>query len=163
MTETSRDEGVQKVTELMKDARIAMVTTIDPDGHLTSRPMGLQEVEFDGDLWFFADEHSDVVSEIAARPAVNVAFSSGDSWVSLAGDAEVVRDRAKSKELWNAFVDAWFPEGPDTPGVVLLKVHADAAQYWDTPHGKVVQLMSMVKSKAKGERYDGGEVGTVEL
>lgn len=163
MTETDRDEGVKQVAELVKDARIAMLTTIDDQGRLTSRPMGLQEVEFDGDLWFFADESSDVVAEINAAPAVNVSFSTGSSWVSIAGNAQVVRDREKAKELWNAFVEAWFPDGPDTPGVVLIKVNADTAQYWDTPHGKAVQLMSMLKSKVKGERYDGGETGTVEL
>jgi general stress protein 26 len=160
---TQQDEGRKKVAELIKDARIAMLTTVDDEGHLVSRPMGLQEVEFDGDLWFFADEQSDMVREVAANPAVNVSFSSSGAWVSLSGRAEVVRDRERSKELWNTFVQAWFPDGPDTPGVLLLKIHADAAQYWDTPGAKVVQLMSMVKSKVRGERYDGGETGTVEL
>ena len=157
------DEGTKKVAELVKDARISMFTTVDAEGHLVSRPMGLQEVEFDGDLWFFADERSDTVSEVTANPKVNVSFSSGDAWVSVTGDCQVVRDRAKSKELWNSFVEAWFPDGPDTPGVILLKVHAHAAQYWDSPGGKTVQLMSMVKSKLTGERYEGGESETVQL
>ncbi|PYG01792.1 General stress protein 26 [Georgenia satyanarayanai] len=157
------DEGITKVAELVKDARISMFTTVDADGRLVSRPMALQEVEFDGDLWFFADDSSDTVSEVAANPAVNISFSSGDSWVSVTGNASVVRDRAKSEELWNSFVEAWFPDGPDTPGVVLLKVDTHAAQYWDTPGGKVVQLYSMIKSKVAGERYDGGDTGTVQL
>jgi len=25
----------------------------------------------------------------------------------------------------------WFPDGPDTPGLTLIKVHADSAQYWE--------------------------------
>ncbi|KAE8763526.1 pyridoxamine 5'-phosphate oxidase family protein [Georgenia thermotolerans] len=156
-------EGRKKLAALVKDARIAMLNTIDADGHLVSRPMGLQEVEFDGDLWFFADEHSDLAADLTAVPDVNVSFSANGSWVSVSGKAEIVRDRERSKELWNTFVDAWFPDGPETPGVLLIKVHADAAQYWDTPGAKVVQLMSMVKSKIKGERYDGGETGTVTL
>ncbi len=157
------DEGTQKVAELVKDARIAMLTTVDADGRLVSRPMGLQEVEFDGDLWFFADDRSDTVSEVVANPAVNVSFSSGDSWVSVTGEAEVVRDRARFEELWNSFVEAWFPDGPGTPGVVLLRIRTHAAQYWDSPGGKAVQLYSMVKSKIAGTRYDGGDSGTVQL
>ena len=157
------DDGTQKIAELVKDARIAMFTTMNAEGRLVSRPMGLQEVEFDGDLWFFADEHSDTVSEVMTNPGVNVSFSSGGAWVSMTGDCEVVRDRAKSEELWNSFVEAWFPDGPDTPGVILLKVHAHAAQYWDAPGGKAVQLVSMVKSKLTGERYEGGDTGTVRL
>ncbi len=162
-TDDEQAEGRKKIAELVKDARIAMLTTLDADGHLVSRPMGLQEVEFDGDLWFFADENSDLVRDLGDLPDVNVSFSSSGSWVSVSGRAEIVRDHERSVELWNNFVQAWFPDGPDTPGVLLVKVHADSAQYWDTPGAKVVQLMSMVKSKLKGERYDGGETGTVKL
>src|SRR5690606_26012306 len=60
--DTMTDEGTRKIAELVTDARIAMFTTVDPGGHLVSRPMGLQEVEFDGDLWFFADDRSDTAS-----------------------------------------------------------------------------------------------------
>ncbi|WP_127131039.1 pyridoxamine 5'-phosphate oxidase family protein [Georgenia sp. SYP-B2076] len=159
----SQDEGIKKVAELVKDARIAMVTTHAAEHNLVSRPMGLQEVEFDGDLWFFADERSDTVAEIGADPRVNVSFSAGTSWVSVSGDAEVVRDRAKVEELWNSVVEAWFPDGPTTPEVVLLKVHAGSAQYWESPGGRVTTLLSMVKSKVTGERYEGGETGTVQM
>src|SRR4051794_40677524 len=71
----------------------------------------------------------------------------GSSWVSVAGNAEIVRDVAKAKELWNAGLDAWFPDGPETPGLVLVKVHADTAEYWDTPGGKVMTLLSYAKAK----------------
>jgi general stress protein 26 len=51
MTTThAHDEDTRKVADLIKGNRIAMLTTTAPDGTLTSRPMGLQEVEFDGDL-----------------------------------------------------------------------------------------------------------------
>jgi hypothetical protein len=56
MTETS--EQVKKVADLAKGIRIGMLTTVDADGHFISRPMAQQEVEFDGDLWFFAERGS---------------------------------------------------------------------------------------------------------
>ncbi|MDD9207545.1 hypothetical protein PU560_13900 [Georgenia sp. 10Sc9-8] len=40
---------------------------------------------------------------------------------------------------------------------------ADAAQYWDSPGGRTVQLISITKSKVAGERYDGGDTDTVQL
>ncbi|QDB79617.1 pyridoxamine 5'-phosphate oxidase [Georgenia wutianyii] len=157
------DDGTKKIAELVKDAGIAMFTTVDADHRLVSRPMGLQEVEFDGDLWFFADDRSDTVAEVSANPSVNVSFSTRGSWVSVTGDCEVVRDRDRAEQLWSSSVEAWFPDGPTTPGVVLLKVHAHAAQYWDVPGAKVVQLFSLVKAKVTGQRFEGGESGTVEL
>jgi general stress protein 26 len=115
----SHDEDVAKVTELVKDMRMGMLTTVDVDGSLVSRPMAAQETEFDGDLWFYADGDSSLVGQLETKPQVNVSFSSSSSWVSIAGSAEVVRDPAKAKELWNSWVEAWFPDGPETPGRVL--------------------------------------------
>ena len=81
----------------------------------------------------------------------------------MSGRAAVVRDREKIRELWNTVADAWFPDGPDTPGVVLVRLHADSAEYWDSPGGRVATLFSLVKAKVTGSRYDGGENETVEL
>ena len=46
-------EDTRKVAELIKGQKFGFLTTTTPEGKLTSRPMALQEVEFDGDLWFF--------------------------------------------------------------------------------------------------------------
>jgi general stress protein 26 len=107
------DEQAHKVAELIKGERFAFLTTVAPDGTLTSRPMTLQEVEFDGDLWFFAERDSNPVRHVATSPQVNVGTGSGGSWVSLTGSAVVVEDAAKKRELWNSAVEAWFPQGPD--------------------------------------------------
>jgi general stress protein 26 len=148
-------EETTKVAELLKDERTGLFTTIAPDGTLISRPMALQEVEFDGDLWFFAERDSSPVTHITASPEVNLGAGSGGSWVSLTGDAEIVEDTAKKRELWNSAVEAWFPQGPDDDSVVLIKVHADSAEYWDTPGGRVASALAFAKTKITGERPSG--------
>ncbi len=158
----SSDE-VAKVRDLIKDEKIAMLTTVATDGSLVSRPMGVQAVDFDGDLWFFAAADSHKVAEIARDSAANAAFSGSTSWVSVSGRAAVVRDREKIRELWNTVADAWFPDGPDTPGVVLVRLHADSAEYWDSPGGRLATVFSFVKAKATGERIDAGENEKVDL
>jgi general stress protein 26 len=85
------------------------------------------------------------------------------TWISIDGEAQVVDDRDKAKSLWNSFVEAWLPQGPDDPSVVLIKVDPHTAEYWDTPGGRVASLISLVKSKVTGERYEGGDQGTVTL
>lgn len=62
------------VAELVSDAKVAMLTTTTPDGRSVSRPMALQEAEFDGDLWFFAYDDSAKAQQISAHEQVNVAF-----------------------------------------------------------------------------------------
>ena len=66
------DDQTRKVAELLKGERFGFLTTITMDGTLTSRPMTLQEVECDGDLWFFAERDSNPVKHITASPQVNV-------------------------------------------------------------------------------------------
>jgi general stress protein 26 len=157
-------DDARKVAELIKDAnRIAMFTTRAPDGTLTSRPMALQETEFDGDLWFFATRDSRKVTHVTADPQVNVEVTSADTWVSLTGTARVVQDDAKKRELWNAGVEAWFPNGPEADDVVLLKVEGESAEYWDTPGGRVATALSFAKAKATGKPYSGGENEKVDL
>lgn len=147
-----RDEEVAKLAKLIADTQVCMFTT-SADGRLISRPMAVQEVEFDGDLWFFTKRGGRKVEQVGREPRVNVAFSSKSSWISVTGEAEIVRDVGKAKQLWNAGIEAWFPNGPEDPEIVLLKVHADGAEYWDTPGAGIVSVLSFVKAKVTGKPY----------
>jgi general stress protein 26 len=150
----SHDQSVAKVAKLIADTKVCMFTTTDTTGRLVSRPMAVLEIEFDGDLWFVSHGDARKVDQMRHGAHVNVAFAAKDSWVSVAGDAEIVRDLDKAKELWSAGVSAWFPEGPEAPGLVLVKVHADSAEYWETPGGVVVaSLLSFIKGRVTGEPY----------
>ena len=51
--------------------------------------------------------------------------------VRAAGQAELISDKAVFAEHWNKDLDRWFEQGVDTPGLVLIKAHADQLHYWD--------------------------------
>ena len=161
MTE-QQEQGREKVRELIKDSRVAMLATLDAEGRIVSQPMATQDVEPDADLWFIAERSSEKVANIRREPRVNVSFSSGDSWVSVAGTAEVVDDVERLRDLWNTFTDAWMEGGPENPENILIRVSADTAEYWDSPGSKVTQVLNLVKAKATGERYE-GDNRTVDL
>jgi general stress protein 26 len=160
---TDAPDDVTKLTELIEGIRFAMLTTVDDLGKLVARPMTLQRTEPNGDLWFLASRDSTAVSQLGVNPSAGVTLTSGDTWISLSGTGEMVDDSAKVKEFWNPWVEAWFPEGPDDPNVVLIKLTSDSAEYWDTPGGRVATIISLIKSKVTGESYDGGENAKVEL
>ena len=155
----NRQEQIDKVAELMKDIQFAMLTTVEPDGTLRSRPMATQQVEFDGDLWFFTQESSPKVDELERDDRVNVSFAAPDEnrWVSVSGTAQIVHDRAKAEELWQPLLKAWFPKGLDDPELALLKINVEQAEYWDTSSSKMVQLAGFVKALATGKEYQPGE------
>jgi general stress protein 26 len=156
-------DEIAKLVDLTKDIKIAMLTTLEEDGAFGARPMAQQEVQGDGSLYFFVERDSNIVRNIAANPHVGVSLSSSSVWVSISGSATVVDDVAKKKELWNAGVEAWLPEGPEDPGVALILVDSESAEYWDTPGGRVASVFSFVKAKATGEPYEGGEVKKLDL
>ena len=143
---SERTEHIRRLAELIKDVRIAMLTTSRPDGRPVSRPLGTQEVEFDGDLWFATGADSAKVAEIAANPYVNVAYASTsrNTFVSVSGRAEVLDDRAKVDAIWSPAMALFFPSGKDDPNLRLIRVQADTAEYWDGPGpilGKALHLM----------------------
>ena len=165
-TETkSRSENIQKINELIKDVRIAMLTTADENGVLRSRPMATQKTEFDGDLYFFTKEHSPKMDEVEKDHNVNVAYSNPDKqhYVSLSGTAKIINNRAKIEELWSPELKAWFPDGLEDPELSLLKIETSQAEYWDTPNSTVVYLVGLAKAIATGETYHPGENEKVQL
>lgn len=158
---------VEKIRDLIKGIRVAMLTTVEEDGSLRSRPMATQKEEFDGELWFFTSDETSKVGEIRKDRRVNLSYADPDDnrYVSLSGTARVVRDKEKARELWNPALKAWFPQGVDEPDLVLLDVRVEKAEYWDSPSSKMVQLAGFVKAIATGHRYqpDEGENEKVEL
>jgi general stress protein 26 len=47
-------DDLQKLREMVKDIDFCMLTTVDEEGNLHSRPMSVNgEIDTDGDLWFF--------------------------------------------------------------------------------------------------------------
>ena len=52
--------------------------------------------------------------------------------------------------------------GIDGP-VVLLRVEAASAEYWDSPGGRLASVVSFAKAKLTGRAYDGGENERVDL
>jgi general stress protein 26 len=150
---TDNNENIKKLRELIKDIKFAMLTTVEADGTLRSRPMATQEVEFDGDLWFFTSSGAPKVDEVQQNQNVNVSYAEpkDQKYVSVSGTAQLVRDRQKIEELWNPLYKAWFPKGLDEPDLALMKVSIDKAEYWDSPSAPLVRLVGFAKAVITGE------------
>ena len=149
-----RSAGVAKIADLVKSIRVAMLTHRDSRDRLVSHPMATQDVEWDGDVLFIGERDSEKVRDLERDPRVNLAYSGDSTWVSVSGTAEIVDDRAVLEEQWNLFTDAWLEGGPDNPNNVLIRVHAESAEYWDSPGAKVTQVANLVKAKVTGNRLD---------
>ena len=155
-----RSDDLQKLRELVKDIDFCMLTTVDENNDLHSRPMSVNgDIDPDGDLWFFTNASSHKVSEIARLPKVNVSFAdpANQHYVSITGTAQLVRDREKIEELWKPEFKMWFPEGKDDPEIALLRVNLEKAEYWDSPSSTIAYVLSFVSSMVTGKEADYGE------
>ena len=159
------EESTQKLAKLIKGIKIAMLTTVDTDQTLRSRPMATQETEFDGTLWFFNSRGSHKCLEIGKDNRVNVSYAepSDNRYVSVSGTAQIVEDKAKIAELWTPAMKVWFPKGQEDPDVQLLKVSPTQAEYWDTGSSTLVHIAGFVKAMVTGERPHPGDHAKVDL
>jgi general stress protein 26 len=163
---TNEDAVRQKLWDLIKRHRFAMMTTLEEGGALHSRPMTTIERGYDGSLWFFAKADADAVSAVAVHEQVCLSYADAPAkdFVCVAGPASIVTDVAIKRQLWNADVQAWLPEGAESPLNVLLKIVPEHAEYWDSTSNTLVRLFTKAKALATGRApRDSGEHRIVSM
>lgn len=152
-------ENYDKLWDKIKDITVTMLTTLDNENCLRSRPMYAQQAEFTGDIWFFSKEHSAKIHDVRKDKHVNLSYSDihSNTYVSVSGDAEVIYDKQKIDEFWNPSLKVWFPEGREDPELCLICVKVDQAEYWDTISGTMIYLIGKAMSAITGEEYAAAE------
>ena len=158
MTDTTHSEATKKMWSMIKGIGSAMMTTED-GGVLRARPMVAAQDDFDGNLWFFTHASSHKVDEVQGDQRVGVTYAdpSKQDYVSLSGQARLVRDKAAMSAHWQESLRTWFPKGIDDPDIALLKVEVTAAEYWDAPNSVMVHAYGYVKAVLTGTPPSSGE------
>lgn len=161
----SRPEAIKKISEMIKDIRIAMLSTVTPDGAIHSRPMATQESDFQGELLFLTRQQSSKTEEIAHQARVTLTYvdSKGHRFVSLSGRAELSKNRATIHELWNPLYRAWFPQGEDDPEITVIRVRVEHAEYWEAPANGVLRGYQLLRAAATKDSVGVGEHQVVAL
>jgi len=155
MVETRTDQAARnKVWDMIRDVQVAMMATVDAEGHMRARPMRAVGTEdFTGTLWFFTSGTSPKAEEIRHDNRVLLTYSDprSQTYVAITGTARVVRDPAKQQELWSEPLRTWFPGGPHDVNAALLCVEAEGAEYWDAPSSTFVHAYGYLRSRLTGE------------
>ena len=134
MTKTLKD-----LAEKMRDIDFAMLATHTESGAIGARPMSNnRDVEYDGDSWFFADENTRMVDDISRDPHVSLTYQGKSGllglrpfFIAIEGSARLIKDRGLLAEHWTSELERWWPQGIETPGLVLIQVTGQRAHYWD--------------------------------
>lgn len=162
------ENQIEKLRDLLKKFTTAVLITHDAAAEWPARPMAVARVEENGNLWFITGEHSAKVHEIEAEARVQVICQDGwNCCVAITGRASLVRDRVRIRELWKPAFQAWFPEGAEDPGIVLIHVVGERGEYWDsTGINRLTYLYQSFKAILQGttpELKQGEQHGKVTL
>jgi general stress protein 26 len=127
------------ISEKMKDIDFVMFATRTQDGAIKSRPMSNNgDVKYDGESYFFTLDNHEIVSDIEIESNVGLSLQGQKGlmgkppfFLAIEGKADLIRDKQSLKAHWTSGLDRWFEQGPDTPGLTLIKVRASKIHYWD--------------------------------
>ncbi len=140
-----------KLGELIRDIRIALLTTIDRDGRFHTRPVQTLQVEADRTLWFFTDWNAPKVDELHHDVRVSLGYAQPEKsvYVAVSGSASLLRDAQKAKKLWSVEQRAYYPEGPGDERLALLRVVIERAEYWIAP-GRTSYVVAAMTAAISG-------------
>ena len=144
--------GLTKLKELIESIRVGLLTTVDLDGSLHTRPIETLRCDVDGTLWFFTDHQSPKAHEVSHDVRVSVGYSDPGKkiYVVVAGQARILRDKALAAELWSFAQRSWYPKGLEDEHLSILRVTLERAEYWETP-GKASYLLAALAATVTGK------------
>lgn len=130
----------EKIRELIDNtANCFFVTRTSYPGSTNARPMAVQEIDNEGNLWFISSSDTHKDRELQNNPEVYLYFqsSSGGEFLEVLGRASISQDQGRIEQLWKPEFNAWFEMGKEDPKVSVIKVAPREGHYWDSEHGGV--------------------------
>lgn len=162
----SGQEAVEKIRELAKKAGTCFFCTqIKQSVAIKTRPMAVQKIDDQGNLWFLSANDSHHNKEIAIDPFVQLFFqgSAHSDFLSIYGQASISEDKTRIDELWEPLLKTWFTEGKSDPRISVIKVVPSESYYWDNKHGNAIAFVKMVTGAVLGKTIDDSIEGTLKV
>jgi len=138
-----------------------MLITRNGDGKIRGRPMYLLHRDNEENIWMATDFTADKVDEIKGNHDICLTLQSGTIWISVSGTGEIVTDRNKIESLWNEYLKLWFPDGPSSSNLSLIKMKAQSAEYWDNsgPMARLRWIFEAGKAYLQGKKLEEEKLG----
>ncbi|MCJ8210891.1 pyridoxamine 5'-phosphate oxidase family protein [Mucilaginibacter sp. RS28] len=159
-------EAYEKIKELAEGAESCFfITNIKTGIPLSVRPMSIQKIDDEGNIWFLSAKDSHKNEEISTDPFVHLLFQGGahSNFLNIYGLATISDDKEKIKELWQPILKTWFTEGEDDPRISVVKVEPTEGYYWDNKHGNAIAFAKQAIGAVLGKTLDDSIEGKLEI
>jgi len=159
-------EALKKMKEIAEETKTCFFcTNIKTGSPMAVRPMSIQKVDDEGNLWFLSSKDSHKDFEIKQDDHVHLLFQENhySGFLNVYGEAFVSDDKAKIKELWEPILKTWFTEGEEDPRISVIKVVPSEAYYWDNKHGNAVAFIKQAAGAVIGKTLDDSVEGELKV
>lgn len=162
---TKDKNGLEKMRELIDTPKTVMLITGLDKKPLSVCPMTLQQMDEQGELWFFTSKQSDHFNDIDFNNKVQIVYADDDQnrYISIYGNATHIEDNTKRDELWKPELSHWFKDGKDDENLALMCINMEDAYYWDGQDQKRVYVLAMAEDSMDYVHETEGEKGYVNL
>jgi general stress protein 26 len=157
-------EGLRKIRTMIDEQKTVMMASDLDKTPFSVCPMTIQQMDEQGDLWFFVSKKSGLFKDIEQDNRVQLLYADedDDQYISIFGNATHIIAKQKREELWNSHLLNWF-KGKDDEDLALISVNMDNAYYWDHENAKLVSFFKIGKSGYVKETSESEIKGFVNL
>jgi len=157
-------DAVNKIKGLAEKASTCFFCTMTGNKPFQTRPMSVQDVDDQGNIWFLSADDSTLNEQIQLDNKIQLLFqgSAHSDFLAINGIAAISRDKAKIKEFWGPLLKTWFTEGEDDPRITVIKVETGDGYYWDNKHGNAIAFAKMTVGAILGKTMDDSIEGKLQ-
>ncbi|KAJ7132796.1 hypothetical protein C8R43DRAFT_1023397 [Mycena crocata] len=172
-TAITPQEKIAGLHQVLKSAKVGMLTTHGADGQLHSRAMIPSSPFTDTQLSlvFIANNSTAKFDEIKNDSHVNVAFcdTNSTSWASYSGTAKISQNKELIREHWSSSMAAYFGDLKDgihkgdveDPRISVIEVIPEEIRYWVATKGSIARAADTAISSLTGKTATPGELMTI--
>ena len=154
--EKTETNEAQHLLTLLEQFKVVML--VQREGkQLHSRPMTIAKRE-GSKVWFLTTLDSTKTRALEVAPRVQLTCQSPTVYLSIAGHAALVKDRAVLESLWSEADKLWFPQGLESPDLVALSVELLEGEYWDQSGFNAIKfIFEAARAYVSGQEMDLGD------
>lgn len=138
---TKNQDKIEVLRNLIEEPKVVMLSTRLDKIPTSVCPMIIQEIDEQGDIWFFSSKKTTHFEDIESDNRVQIMYidNINKTYISIYGHASHIVDAQKIETLWNPAMNAWF-NGKDDSNLVLLNLNIQNAHYWNTEENKLISF-----------------------
>jgi general stress protein 26 len=124
---------------------VPMTAHLDPDANSS--------------IWFFTSRRNHLAE---LGPAI-ANFASKDHAIFASFDGELVEETSQERldRHWSNMIEAWFPDGKDSPDLVMLRMDLGNASIWDSQNMGIIGIAKMFLGMDVRDNARGGHIETI--